>query len=174
MLPLKFGMCSVKKVSKFLAFLVNGISNGLGVVSGITILAISLIVTADVVMRYLFNSPFLFAGETCEFLLALVVFAGLGYTFQRGGHIRIDLITRRLPSRFRYWIRVATFGTAIIYLFMLTWQVSLFIKESYSFNRESTVLLFPIWIPQLAMLIGALALLLVVLLAIVDHLGSQS
>ena len=163
----------MKKVSKFFTFLVNVISNGLGVVSGITILAISLIVTADVVMRYLFNSPFLFAGETCEFLFALVVFSGLGYTFQRGGHIRIDLITRRLPSVPRYWIRVATFGTAIIYLSMLTWQVLLFIKESYSFNRESTVLLFPIWIPQLAMLIGALALLLVVLLAIVDHLGSH-
>ena len=166
-------MCSMKKATKFLTILVNGISNGLGVVSGIAILIISLIVTADVVMRYLFNSPFLFAGETCEFLLSLIVFAGLGYTFQKGGHIRVDLITRRLPSVPRYWIRVATLGAAIIYLSMFTWQIFLFVKESYSFNRQSTVLLFPIWIPQLAMLIGALALLLVVLLAIVDRLDSQ-
>lgn len=163
----------MKKVSYFFAFLVNKISNGLGVVSGITILAITLIVTADVVMRYLFNSPLLFAGETCEFLLALIVFSGLAYTFQRNGHIRIDLITRKLPSILRYWMRVATFAAAIIYLSMLTWQVSLFIKESYSFNRESTVLLFPIWIPQLAMLIGSLALFLVVLHSIVNHLGSH-
>lgn len=163
----------MKKIAKSLAYLVNGISSGLAGISGIAILIITLIVSTDVVMRYLFNSPLLFAGETCEFLLALIIFAGLAYTFQRGGHIRIDLITRRLPSRFRYRMRMATFGTAIIYLIILTWQISLFIKECYSFNRASTVLLFPIWIPQLSMLIGALALLLVVLLAIADHLGSH-
>ena len=163
----------MKKNSEYLFSLINRISSGLAGISGIAILIITLIVTADVVMRYLLNRPLLFAGETCEFLLALIIFAGFAYTFQKGGHIRIDLITRRLPSRLRYRMRMATFGTAIIYLIVLTWQIFLFIKECYSFNRASTVLLFPIWIPQLSMLIGALALLFVVLLAMIEYLGSH-
>lgn len=163
----------MKKISEFLPYLVNGISSGLAGISGIAILIITLIVTADVVMRYLLNRPLLFAGETCEFLLAVIVFTGFAYTFQKGGHIRIELITRRLPSVLRYWMRMATFGAAIIYLIILTWQVFLFIKECYSFNRASTVLLFPIWIPQLSMLMGALALLLVVFLAMVDCFGEH-
>ncbi len=154
--------------------MVNGISNGLAIISGITILVITLIVTADVGMRYLLNRPLLFAGETCEFLLCLIVFAALPHTFQKDGHIRIDLITRMLPPRFRYRMRMATFGIGIFYLIIFTWQIWLFIKESYSYNRESTVLLFPIWIPQLAMLIGAIALTFVVVLAMVDHLGSRN
>jgi len=153
--------------------MVNGISNGLAVVSGITILVITLIVTVDVFMRYLLNRPLLFAGETCEFLMALIVFAGLAYTFQRGGHIRIELVIQRVPTRFRYWIRTATFAVGIIFLFIFAWQIFLFIKESYDFNRASTVLLCPIWIPQLSMLIGVIALILVLILAIVSHLGAS-
>jgi TRAP-type C4-dicarboxylate transport system permease small subunit len=163
----------VKKILKLLVHMVNGISNGLAVVSGITILVITLIVTVDVFMRYLLNRPLLFAGETCEFLMALIVFAGLAYTFQRGGHIRIELVIQRMPTRFRYWIRTATFAVGIIFLFIFAWQIFLFIKESYDFNRASTVLLCPIWIPQLSMLIGVIALILVLILAIVSHLGSH-
>jgi TRAP-type C4-dicarboxylate transport system permease small subunit len=163
----------VKKILKLLVHMVNGISNGLAVVSGITILVITLIVTVDVFMRYLLNRPLLFAGETCEFLMALIVFAGLAYTFQRGGHIRIELVIQRVPTRFRYWIRTATFAVGIIFLFIFAWQIFLFIKESYDFNRASTVLLCPIWIPQLSMLIGVIALILVLILAIVSHLGAS-
>lgn len=163
----------MKKILKLLVHMVNGISNGLAVVSGITILVITLIVTVDVFMRYLLNRPLLFAGETCEFLMALIVFAGLAYTFQRGGHIRIELVIQRVPTRFRYWIRTATFAVGIIFLFIFAWQIFLFIKESYDFNRASTVLLCPIWIPQLSMLIGVIALILVLILAIVSHLGAS-
>jgi TRAP-type C4-dicarboxylate transport system permease small subunit len=152
----------VKKFSKYLAYLINSLAG----ISGIAILLITLIVTADVVMRYLLNSPLLFAGETCEFLLAILVFAGFAYTFQKGGHIRITLVIQTLSSVLRYWIRMITLCMASIYLIIFTWQNFNFIKECYLFNRTSTVLLFPIWIVQLSMLVGMLALLFAIFLSI--------
>lgn len=149
--------------------LVNCISNGLARISGLTILLVTLIMTADVIMRYLFNRPLLFATETCEFLLCLLVFTGLGYTFKEGGHISIDFVYRKLPSKIKYCVRTVTLGIASLYIVVLTWQLFLFIKETYNFNRKSTVLHFPLWIPQLAMVLGALILTLMVLVAFAAH-----
>lgn len=160
-----------KRLVEFLTRPVAGVSHGLAMISGLTVLIITMIVTADVALRYLANRPLLFASETCEFLLCLIVFAALPYTFQRGSHIRIDLITRMLPSKARYRLRTATFGVGLFYIVVLTWQIWLYIKESYMFNRESTVLLFPIWLPQLSMLIGSVVFILVVLLGLLRHLA---
>ena len=154
----------MKKTGTFLPYSINLLSKGLAVLSGIGILAITLIVTVDVGMRYLLNSPLLFAAETCEFVLALIAFTGFAYTFQKGGHIKIDLIVRRFSQKLQHRMNTVTLSLAIAYLMIFTWQILLFIKESYLFNRKSTVLLFPIWVPQLSMLIGSLAILLTLIL----------
>jgi C4-dicarboxylate transporter DctQ subunit len=154
----------MKKNATFFPYSINLFSKGLAALSGIGILAITLIVTVDVGMRYLLNSPLLFAEEICEFVLALIAFTGFAYTFQKGGHIKIDLIIRRFSQKLQHRVYTVTLSLAIAYLTIFTWQILLFIKESYLFNRKSTVLLFPIWVPQLSMLIGSLAILLTLIL----------
>ena len=126
----------MNSLQKRLDFFVNAISKGLAAASAAAILLITLIITADASMRYLCNSPLLWSGEICEFLLSLIVFGGFAYTFQQGGHIRIELVTQNLPPKIRYWMRVATLCIAVLYLIVFTWQILLFVKESYSFHRS--------------------------------------
>src|SRR4030066_331803 len=54
---------------------------------------------ADVVGRYLFNSPIQGTMEVSELLLAGIVFFGWAYTQAARGHITVDLFFSRIPSR---------------------------------------------------------------------------
>ena len=57
--------------------------------------------TADVVARYVFNSPTMWADEMASYLLIAIVFLGLAQNLRTDGHIRIDVITNLLSSRSR-------------------------------------------------------------------------
>jgi TRAP-type C4-dicarboxylate transport system permease small subunit len=66
------------------------------------LIAITLIVSGDVVMRYLFNRPFSWAYDLISFyLMAALFYAAVSRTFSLNAHIGVDLIQRRLPLRLR-------------------------------------------------------------------------
>ncbi len=66
--------------------------NGVGIVFAVGILASAGILVLEVVLRYLFNAPTIWAHETVIFLTATAfVFGGL-YVASRNAHIRVVLI----------------------------------------------------------------------------------
>lgn len=79
--------------------LVAATSRLLSWVSGAMVIAIMLILVANVVMRALFTSSVQGSVEFSEVLLAFVVFAGLAYAQQSSSHVRTELVTSRLPDR---------------------------------------------------------------------------
>ena len=76
-------------------------SRAIALLAGVVVLAITLLVSYDVGMRYLFDAPQLFVDELAGFLQVFVIFAGLAYTFVSGGHVRVDLVTGRLAPQAR-------------------------------------------------------------------------
>ncbi|MCX5909617.1 MAG: TRAP transporter small permease [Deltaproteobacteria bacterium] len=57
-------------------------------ITGVGVLAITLMVSFDVLMRYFFDEPQLFIDELTSFILVGVIFLGTGPVFYKGGHIR--------------------------------------------------------------------------------------
>ena len=55
----------------------------------------------EIVMRYFFNSPSLWAYEISLFLYGGYIVLGGAYTFMAGGHVNVDIIWGRLPLRGR-------------------------------------------------------------------------
>jgi TRAP-type C4-dicarboxylate transport system permease small subunit len=60
--------------------------------------AIVVIMGAQVVARYVFGHPFVWAEEISTYLFVWIVFLGSGLAFQRRAHIALDYFVRRLPS----------------------------------------------------------------------------
>jgi TRAP-type mannitol/chloroaromatic compound transport system permease small subunit len=58
-----------------------------------------LVMTTEVVMRYVFNSPTLWAFETAIMLGATVYILGWSYSQLHHKHIRVDVFYIRLPTR---------------------------------------------------------------------------
>ena len=74
-----------------------------------------LFVSAEVVMRYVFDAPIPGHLELSELLMPIIVFLGLSYTQATHGHVGMDLVLDTMPPRPRL---LATVGTLLISIFV--------------------------------------------------------
>jgi TRAP-type mannitol/chloroaromatic compound transport system permease small subunit len=69
-------------------------------------LGLVLVIFSDVVMRYLFNTSYVFIQELEWHLFAFIFLIGAGYTLLHDGHVRVDIIYQRLGLKGRAWINL--------------------------------------------------------------------
>lgn len=131
---------------------------------GLATLFIAAAITCDVLLRYLLNQPLLGVDEIAGFLQVLVVFWGSAYTFQQGGHIRVDLVTSHLPGPVRAWLRVVTLLLGLLLLGVVCWVTTESMLTAYRYQRVSVVMLFALW-PAMLLIPTGLALMGVAMLA---------
>jgi TRAP-type C4-dicarboxylate transport system permease small subunit len=142
-------------------------SKAASLLGGLATLLITGLVAFDVLMRYFLNQPQLFVDEVASFLQIIVIFWGLAYTFQVGGHIRVDLVTTHLPAPVRAWLRVVTLGVGVALLAIVSWVTGLSAITAYRYERVSAVMLYPIWIPMLVIPTGLALMTISLLVALV-------
>ena len=124
-------------------------SERLILITGLGILAITLLVSMDVLMRFFLNEPQLFVDDLSCFLLVAVVFLGTGPTFYKGGHIRVDLMTSRLKRRAQSRLRVVTLSIGIAILGVIIYETTLSTLAALETGRVSAVMAWPLWPPML-------------------------
>jgi TRAP-type C4-dicarboxylate transport system permease small subunit len=68
------------------------------VFSALVLLAMMFLTTFDVVGRFFFDSPITGTFEVTEYMLAVLVLSGIGYTQQVKGHVRVTIFSSQLPT----------------------------------------------------------------------------
>jgi TRAP-type C4-dicarboxylate transport system permease small subunit len=135
--------------------------------AGFATLAIVLLVSYDVLMRYFFDRPQLFVDEVASFLQVLLIFGGAAYTFRVGGHVRVDLVTGHLPRAMRAWLRLGTLGLGVVFLAVVIWVTTQSAATAYRYGRVSAVMLYPLWLPMAFIPAGLALMELAMLVAVV-------
>jgi TRAP-type C4-dicarboxylate transport system permease small subunit len=135
--------------------------------AGFATLAIVLLISLDVTMRYFFDRPQLFVDEVASFLEVLVVFGGAAYTFRAGGHVRVDLVTGVVPPAGRAWLRVITLALGLAFLALVIWVTTQSALTAYRYGRVSAVMLYPLWAPMLIIPAGLALMALAMLTSLV-------
>ncbi len=69
-------------------------------------LTVVLVVFVDVVMRYAFNTSFVFVQELEWHLFAVIFLMGAGNTLLKDGHVRVDIIYQRLGAKGQAWVNL--------------------------------------------------------------------
>jgi TRAP-type mannitol/chloroaromatic compound transport system permease small subunit len=64
------------------------------------------VVFVDVVMRYVFNTSFVFTQELEWHLFAFIFLMGAGATLLKDGHVRVDIFYQRAGPKARAWINL--------------------------------------------------------------------
>ncbi|QEW05372.1 TRAP transporter small permease subunit [Nitrincola iocasae] len=70
------------------------------------VLVAMLISVYEVIARYLFNSPTIWAHETTIFLVAAIFALGGPYALARNRHIQINILHDMLPRNMQKWLRL--------------------------------------------------------------------
>ena len=78
---------------------VDALNEWSGRIAACLIIPMLLIVTYDVIMRYLFNRPTVWAWDINVQLLGVSVALGGGYTLLHNGHIGVDVLVEGLGRR---------------------------------------------------------------------------
>ena len=127
----------------------------LGMVSGLGVLAMGVILGYEVVCRYFFNAPTIWAQETATYLYMWTMLAAASYTLQEGKHVAVDLLLERVPVRLKHVLEVATGAIGAIFCAIVSLQAYQMIEATVRFGKVSaTPLRVPLWIPQSALLMG--------------------
>lgn len=129
---------------------------GLACAGVVALVSMMLIVTFDVVLRYCFNAPTVWAGEVASFLTISVVFLGLGQNLSLGAHIRIDVFTNLLPARIRLLLDILAHAVAI--MFSVALLLGCWLRFDNFWVRQTvsdSPVMIPLWIPMVPVLAGA-------------------
>ena len=144
--------------------MIGRLANVAALLAGFATLAVVLLISYDVTMRYFFDRPQIFVDEVASFLEVLIVFGGAAYTFRVGGHVRVDLVTSLVSPARRAWLRVVTLALGVAFLALVIWVTTQSALTAWRYGRVSAVMLYPLWWPMLAIPAG-LALFVLAMLA---------
>jgi TRAP-type C4-dicarboxylate transport system permease small subunit len=80
--------------------------DGLALVAALTLLAMVIVVTADIVLRNTAGNGFVWANEVSEYALYLITLLTAPWLLRRGQHVRLDIVLTVVPAR-AAWIMEA-------------------------------------------------------------------
>ena len=144
-------------------------ANVAALLAGFATLAIVLLVSYDVLMRFFLDRPQLFVDEVASFLQVLLIFGGAAYTFRVGGHVRVDLVTGHVPPVVRAWLRVVTLALGVVLLAIVIWVTTQSAATAYRYGRVSAVMLYPLWLPMACIPAGLALMALAMVVALVKQ-----
>jgi len=114
----------------------------------------TLLVFAQVVARYVFNSGFTWAPELVEYFFLWTVMIGASYGVKHGVHLGVDILVTKFRPEIRRWIILTAIGISILFTAGMCYLSVFYVRESYTMELLSIDLQIPQWIPLLALPFG--------------------
>jgi len=129
------------------------------VLSALSIVVITVIVCAEVVLRTTAGISTLVSAEYAGYLLAANVYLGLAWTFRNGGFIRVELVHGLFRGRAAALLNLLIAVIATATLLVYTWHIIGFVLQNYRSGATSIFITRTVlWVPQLVMPIGSVLL----------------
>ncbi len=148
----------LSSLSKFIDSVVRIFSRDF---SALLVFILVVLVMAETISRYIFNSPLMVVDEFGAYILVTIVILGAADTWSTGGHINIDTFLRILPEKVKYQLRIFTYILAMLFTPLLVYAGYELVSYSATFGiRSETWLRVPLVWPQLLLFLGFLLLFL--------------
>jgi TRAP-type C4-dicarboxylate transport system permease small subunit len=124
-------------------------------ISAVSVFVMMVLVVVNVAGRYLLNKPLSGTLEFTESLLVLIIFLSVALTQYDGGHIRVTLLTRRLPKRWAHALSIFCMLCGATFFSWCAYAAWVFAAQAYSFNeQEWGEVVFPLWPMKFVVFIG--------------------
>ena len=93
-------------MEKLVKRIIRKMEYGERLVTSVIFCSMMAVVTAQIVMRYLFNSPLLWSEEFARYVYVWLVFIGSAYCVTQDKHVAVTLVTDRMPSMVRKGVKI--------------------------------------------------------------------
>jgi len=117
------------------------------------------VIGVDIVTRSLFNFSFEISDELGGYMLVVITFVSLSVCQVNDSFHHVELVQSRLSARGRAISHFIFDLLSLTFCALLLWQLVRLEMSSWRFgDRAPTYLATPLWLPRLAMVLGAAAL----------------
>ncbi|MDJ0994913.1 MAG: TRAP transporter small permease subunit [Dinoroseobacter sp.] len=132
----------------------DAIYKAAGVLAGVFLVAICVIVVAQIIARQM-ETIIPSADQFAGFCLAATSFLGLAYSFRSGSHIRVTLFTQALTGFAARFFVIVALAVAAAISSLLAWETLKMVVQNATRGEVTSGLVpIPLWLPQLGMAAG--------------------
>lgn len=131
--------------------------------AGATLLFVgmTLVICAEVLLRYGFNSPISWVVEISEYSLLWITFLGAAWVLRHGGHVRVDILLQYLsPAALRLCGLFSSAAGVLTTLVLLGFGIEATVSAMLRGAFKPTGIDVPTWMVIIVIPIGALLLML--------------
>jgi TRAP-type C4-dicarboxylate transport system permease small subunit len=126
----------------------------------VALVVMLVVIGVDIITRAVFNFSFEVSDELGGYMLVVITFVSLPVCQANGSFHHVEFVQSRLSARGRAISDVIFDLLSLAFCVALLWQLVRFEMSSWRFDDHApTYLATPLWIPRLAMVAGAAALL---------------
>jgi TRAP-type transport system small permease protein len=120
--------------------------NALAVVAALVLLAMVILVTADIVLRNLTRTGFPWSNEVSEYALYLITLMTAPWLLRRVQHVRVDLMLTMVPPRIAWIMEAASDILGIVVCLLLARSGVIMTYQSWQLGSITIKnLIFPEW-----------------------------
>lgn len=139
-----------------MAIAYDALVDGCAAASCLIFVGMSVWVSYDVVLRYLFAAPTIWADDLSEYGLIWGTFLAAPWVLRNGGHVSVELLINYLPAESRRRLAVVVALLCAVICALFAWQTALTTIEFYQRNMMmAKVWRIPLWLPYLAIPVGS-------------------
>ncbi|MBY4678360.1 TRAP transporter small permease [Marinobacterium arenosum] len=124
------------------------------------LVSMTLLVFAEVVLRFGFNTGLHWAQEVTLLLSAWFVLFGASYGVKVGAHIGVDVFVKLLPRGLHRTVTLAAVGLCLVYCGLFLYGSWIYLSKMKMIGIELEDLPFPKWIAMSILVIGFVLLII--------------
>lgn len=113
-----------------------------------------LVILAQVIMRYFFNSPLTWSEELARYTMIWVTFLGTAVAQKRGTLVCVDMFVERVPERVQRIFRIACDIISLLFSGIMTWYSILFATSQSALLQKSPAMHIPMCYVYMCVPIG--------------------
>lgn len=134
---------------------IDRISGALGIVATWLFVATGAMITWEVVARYFFNAPTIWAAELSQALLIWGTFLGASLLLREGRHISITVVTGKFGHAGRMLCDTLSLVAVMLFSAWIAWQGLALSRHSFEMGRSSgSMMNLPNWLLEAAVPVG--------------------
>ena len=127
---------------------INAISRWLHAIGAYVVLPLlTLLISVDVVLRYVFSAPLSWSLEVSKYLLLIMILLGLLASFRDDVHIRVDIFHSLLPRPAKRVVGLAMYFCVAFIFMLIALKATEEARFAFRVGLKSPQLELPTWPP---------------------------
>ncbi|WP_108508620.1 TRAP transporter small permease subunit [Polynucleobacter acidiphobus] len=126
---------------------IERLTGNIGILASLALVPLVLTTTYEVIARYVFEAPTIWAYEVGYMLTGSHFLLGMAYTLQQGQFIRIDIFSQAMSAKTRALIDICSYSIILPLMLWLTYGLTGYLVSGFIKGERSgqSAMNMPVW-----------------------------